>query len=115
MRPLKPALAALALALSLLLPCALTASKLDQRLKKDPVARQVREVLLLGFADLKQDLASHPDGGCPSLEKAQSDFGPMLYEYYVRTSDSSFNQQLRTWFLKFCGREPGSSGPADAD
>ena len=111
MRLLKPAFI-----LSLLIPsAAFPASKLDQRLKKDPVARQVREVLLLGFADLKQDLAQHPETGCASLEKAQSDFGPMLYEYTVRTSDSRFNQQLRAWFLKFCGREPGSPGPADAD
>src|ERR1035437_9468147 len=75
------------------------AGALEQRLKKDKTAAAIHALLVLGYSDLRADLAGTTAGACGSLVKARGIFESSLREYYLRTSDTGFDDQLKRWFI----------------
>jgi hypothetical protein len=84
------------------------------RLKRDPTAQAMQQLLTRGLGEAQADIDSDTVQACAAVEKADAVFRPLMKEYEARCGDDSFWLRLKSWFETYCHREP-ESPPPDSD
>ena len=81
----------------------------------DEVAKDLKELLRLSFADAESAAEADPARACKVMEHHWQVFGFTVQEYGTRSGDWSFRTRLEKDLRRYCGHGLDAPLPSDGD